>query len=281
MPDRPWSQPGYGMATSSMKQLWSVAWFLVCWSLGSGSAQAVLLDWSGVSWTGGTLANSYNPDSTFVGDDLTIAVSGDTGKLRSGYPKIDSTFNSVNALQLLGDFNKEEQSLTVTVTFNYNTWLANGAYDVSFQLFDIDTDGTYVDQIRSITATTLQGGTIGATLTGGSSVALANNGTVSATATGTALEGPSSTGGNLNVDFGTNIITELTFTFGNDPGAKNNPREQDLGIYNITFKKHAIPETGTSLIAAAGCGLTALFGRWRWRRSRLRGRGGDNQTLRQ
>lgn len=241
--------------------------------LGTGFAQAVVLNWSdaGVAWSAGSLSQSFDPDTTYAGNDLTIAVTGDTGKMDPGFPVDDNGLtggngSGVESLRLRADFNKNNQDLTVTITFNYNTWLADGARNVNFQIFDIDTDGSYVDQIKGITATTLQGTTIGATLTAGADLTVVNNGTVNATATGTAAEGADSPNGNLTIDFGTNIITSLSFTYANDSSADKNPNVQNVGLYNISFSKHAIPEVSVGWIAAAGCGVMIFLRRWRCRR---------------
>jgi hypothetical protein len=229
------------------------------WFLLTVSSHAVVLDWSNVSWTANSLSQSYDVDNTYAGNDISIGVSGDTDRLESGFPVDDNGLtggfgSGAEALRLRADFNKDYQVLTVTITFNYNTWLADGAQNVSFTIFDIDTDGSYVDQINGISGIDQNGQTVAATLTGGSGVSIANNGAVDATATGTASQGANSSGGNLTIDFGTNVLTSLTFTYANDTTAAKNPNVQNVSMYNISFTKHAIPEVGSSWVALGVCG---------------------------
>ena len=41
-------------------------------------AQALILDWDGVTWTAGSLSNSYDIDPVRAGNDITVTVSGNT-----------------------------------------------------------------------------------------------------------------------------------------------------------------------------------------------------------
>ena len=60
--------------------------FLLILFLGSfvPHAQAVTLDWDGVTWTAGSLSNSYDIDPVRPGNDITVTVSGNTTLLQPG-----------------------------------------------------------------------------------------------------------------------------------------------------------------------------------------------------
>jgi len=45
------------------------------------TAHAVTLDWDTVSWTAGSLNNSYDVDPARPGNDVTVTISGDTPQL--------------------------------------------------------------------------------------------------------------------------------------------------------------------------------------------------------
>ena len=55
---------------------------------GVSVGSAVTLDWSAVTWTAGSLSNSYDIDPSNPGNDITIAMSGNTGNFNSGSPSI-------------------------------------------------------------------------------------------------------------------------------------------------------------------------------------------------
>src|SRR5205814_1516771 len=57
----------------------SLAILALAWT--SSNASAVTLDWDTVSWTPGSLTNSYDIDPSAAGNDVTLTVSGDTGQL--------------------------------------------------------------------------------------------------------------------------------------------------------------------------------------------------------
>ena len=66
-----------------MKNAWRFLLFTATASLlVAGNAHAVVLNWSNVTWTPGSLSNSYDVDGfTSNGNDLTVAISGNTNKL--------------------------------------------------------------------------------------------------------------------------------------------------------------------------------------------------------
>src|ERR1700732_2881128 len=72
----------------------------VCLALslgGSHTAHAVILDWSAVTWSPGSLSNSFDVDPSNPGNDVTVTFGGDTGRFATDpttgiqTPAIDST----------------------------------------------------------------------------------------------------------------------------------------------------------------------------------------------
>ena len=218
--------------------------------------QAVVLDWSGVAWTPGSLSNSYEADGFPAnGNDLTIVISGNTNKLTIdpatglASPSIASSLEGGTAgdhsLILAGDF-EHATNFTVTVTF---TGPFNGATDVSFTLFDIDL-GTDHEKIVSIYGLLSDGITqVAPMITNlGSAVTLSGTG-LSQVLTGDAAvtnTGVGSGNGNATISFGSTAIRSFTFDFKNDGGP---PRFQSIGLFDIAFTP--VPELNPSLIAGA------------------------------
>lgn len=228
----------------------------------AGSTYGVVLDWSSVSWTAGSLSNTYDVDGDSV-NDVTITISGDTSALVTGYPSITTALEGglggANAgLELKVNFANASQSITLTVTF-LNDYV--GATDVGFTLFDIDANRVgassnyrYRDYLSDITAAG-DSGLIAPSLTVGSADSIAGSGT-NQTVTGNSTVADSGTGsgnGNVNVSYGTNNVNEFSFTFGNTGSIlAGNPQEQTFAIHDLTFKPK-VPELGTSLMAALAC----------------------------
>src|ERR1044071_7187512 len=48
----------------------------------SSTCHAVTLDWDGVTWTPGSLSNSFDVDPVRPGNDVTVTVSGNTSILQ-------------------------------------------------------------------------------------------------------------------------------------------------------------------------------------------------------
>jgi hypothetical protein len=238
------------------------------------TAQAIVLDWSSVTWTPGSLTNSYDIDPAKPGTDVTVTISGDTTQFQPELvspnpqtPAITTDFQGgqaapVNTLGLA--LNLTNQSQGVTITINFSSLYSMGVNNVSFQLFDIDfssaSGNNYQDQLRNITALSADGVTqIAPTITTSSSNALTGlglnqvvNGTSSVSDTGA-----SSGNGNVTISFGANAITSFTFTYGSGSGTAADPTYQHIGIYNLDFT--VVPEIHPALSALVVCLLaTAL-----------------------
>lgn len=220
-------------------------------------ARALTFDWSTISWSDGSLSGSQVVDGVTV----TVSITGDTGFFISDYPQITDDFtgglSDPDVLDIFLNFNRDNRSITVTVTFSETVT------DVNFTLFDVDTasDGNdFVDQVREIHANNGGGPDLAATVTGSANNTVSGSGTTSATVTGTASTsdtGFSSGNANATIDFGTNTVTSFTFTYGNDSSAQFNPAQQGVGFYDIQFNK--VPEYHPALLAALACSLLALW----------------------
>src|SRR5919201_350590 len=114
----------------------------------SGSASAVLIDWSTLNWPAGSLSNSYDVDPAVPGNDFTATISGDTAQLQKSLdtgnpqtPAITRAFDgglttSPHTLELALNLTNNTQS--VTFTLDFSALYAAGVANVSFTLFDID-----------------------------------------------------------------------------------------------------------------------------------------------
>ena len=126
--------------------LYALALFCAIFAL-SGTASAVVLDWSALSWTPGSLSNSYDVDPASPGNDVTVTVSGDTARLQPASvggqqtpaitSNIEGGFGAGHmSLQMGIDLTSNTQGVTITIDFS--SLYVNGVANVSFNIFDID-----------------------------------------------------------------------------------------------------------------------------------------------
>jgi len=225
-------------------------------------AYGTVLDWSNVSWTPGSLTQTYNLDGDDF-DDITITISGDTSALVSGYPTIGTDLqgglgSADDTLLLRLNFANPSQSITVTVQFHY---YYVGATNVSFSLFDVDGDQVgassnyrFRDHLSELSATG-DNGLVAAGLAAGAANSTAGSGT-NQTVTGNDLAndtGAGSGAGNVSIDYGSNNVNEFSFTIGNSGNIlAGNPNEQVIAIHDVKFKSK-LPEVGSTLMAVALC----------------------------
>jgi hypothetical protein len=239
------------------------------------TANAVVLDWNTVSWTAGSLSNSYDIDPAKAGSDITVTVSGNTAQLQqelaSGNPMtpaITPDFqgglaNPTNTLCLAVNFTDQTQAVTVKVDFS--ALYTAGVQNVSFTLFDVDysnvSGNTYQDLLTAIKATSIDGTTlIAPTITTSSNNTQSGTGT-SQIVTGivnTSDLGPSSGNGNVTISFGAAAIKSFTFTYGSGgPAGITDPTYQHVGINGISFTP--VPEMNPALGAVGSCLIAAVL----------------------
>ncbi len=232
------------------------------------TARAVVLDWDTTTWTAGSLNNSYDIDPSKPGNDITVALTGNTGQFapKSGFTIpaalniIEGGLNPVEkSLVLHVDLANQAQSITTTVSFS--SLYTQGVNNVTFTLFDVDfSSGNFTDQIRSITALSIDGVTlIAPTITTSIDNTLTGTGlnqVVNGIATN-ADTGATSGNGNVTISFGTNAIKSFTFTYGTGATAPADPTTQGIALYDISFTP--IPEINPAWTAFGSCSF-AVFG---------------------
>lgn len=243
--------------------------------LSARTSDAVVLDWDSVTWTPGTLANSFDIDPAKAGNDITVTVTGNTGQLQpeavSPYPQtpaITTNFQgglgtAQNTLSIAVNFTNQSQSVTITIDFS--ALYSLGVQNVSFTLFDFDFDSggssNYQDQLSAITALSIDGTTLVApTITTSSANTLGGTSGLTQVVTGTssvADTGPASGNGNVTITFGTTAIKSFTFTYGSGSSTVLDPTYQHVGIHDITFTP--VPEINPAWTAVGSCILAAAL----------------------
>ncbi|HEY1169989.1 MAG TPA: hypothetical protein VGH19_01350 [Verrucomicrobiae bacterium] len=240
-------------------------------------SDAIVLDWSSytsLTWTqsGSTYSTSIDFDPSNAGNDITISISGDTGEFLTGYPYYSPGVNSIitggegnNEESLLLAFNWSSRSDSVTVTLNFH--YADGIENLEFSLFDIDrldegNNSGFRDYISNIQASNDGGANVIPTLTQEDDdyVTIANKGKSSQTARGDEGSADNSDNANVDFDFGTNVVDQVSFQYGNHSSAPSNPGQQGIGLYDISFNKAKpkVPEVGTNLAAFCLCACVVL-----------------------
>ena len=240
---------------------------VVALALLSATARAVVLDWDSVTWGNGTLSNSYDIDPTSAGNDVTLTASGNTDRLEPALvtpnpatPAITTALQgglspAQRSLEIAVDLSKQNQFITITVDFS--ALYAKGVTDVSFTIFDVDfsndsaNSNQFQDQLRAISALSIDGvTTIAPTITNSSANTRTGTG-VSQVVTGTSTAVDTSGTGNVTISFGTNAIKSFTFTYGSGSGTINNPTYQHIGIHDISFRP--VPEINPAWSAFVSC----------------------------
>ena len=257
---------------------------IVAFSMLCLTARAVTLDWDTVTWTNGTLSNSYDVDGSTAGTDISVSVTGNTAQLGmegtgEQTPAITQNFAGAlspvqNTLALFLDLNDQNQAVTITV--NFSALYTQGVENVSFSLFDIDfanengNGANFQDEIRSIFATSIDGVTaIAPIITTSANNTLTGSGlnqVVDGIAT-TADLGPTSGASNITISFGAAAIQSFTFTYGGSNNTQNDPTAQHIGLHDIGFTP--VPEINPA-IAAGGFCLVAAVVAYRQNRVKLR-----------
>ena len=245
----------------------ALASFLASWAT---PVRALVLNWDGVTWTPGSLNNSYNLNGDAF-NDITVAITSQNPGIFTNDPTTGTMTPAVNQT-MTGGLVPAQNSLMIAANLHTNSNLTvhlsftggtsgnlPGANNVSFTLFDIDVT-TNSDIISNIYGVAPDGTHVAATISNlGSAVQLAGSG-LGQTLTGNAAAPNNSSNGNATISFGATLITDLYFTFGNTAGA---PRYQDIGIGDITFTP--VPEINPAISASVSSfvavGLTVFMQR--------------------
>jgi hypothetical protein len=245
-------------------------------------AQALVLNWDAISsdpnapgplgvWAPGDLVNSYDLNGDGV-KDIKVQITSQQGNIwdldptsGSQAPVVNKSLTgglAENSLLLAADLHTKS-ACTVRISFSGGNGALNtpGAANVSFTIFDIDIT-TNADVVSTIYGLAPDGIThIAPTITNvGSGILLTGNG-LTYDLEGTVASPNNSSAGNVTISFGSTLITDVFFNFGNTAGA---PRYQDISLSDITFTP--VPEINPAMAAGASClvavGLT-VFLRWR------------------
>lgn len=229
------------------------------------SAPAALVNWDVLTWTPGTLSNSYDVDPNNPGTDITFTVSGTTNTFtndtNSGVltPAITNSLAGglspvQRSLELAADLRTNSK---ITMTVNFSPLYTLGVKNVSFSLFDIDLE-TNKDRISSIYGIALDGSKVAPTITFGSAISRTGSGLGQAL-TGTDPSpdtGAGSGAGTATISFGSTPIKGFTFTWTNSNGA---PFYQEIAMGDIFFD--VVPETNAAAVATLICILAATIRR--------------------
>lgn len=257
-----------------MTRRWQLRFLLAlaAWLVWSPS-RALVLDWETITWSPGTLTNSYDIDPNNAGDDIRITITGDVSFFNSGYPTVNDAFTgglpdgeNANLDLWLNSWSSDTQKITITVEFLYNLGVSN----VNFTLFDVDrgtgrpNNYTFVDEISSISARYGTNAAVAATITDGTANNVYGTGLGQTIRAVAQAEPDDNSSGNATISFGGNTITTFTFTYGNyAPGTANNPSQQGIGLHNIYFAEAPEP---ASIVALALAVVALAFARGRVRR---------------
>jgi hypothetical protein len=243
------------------------ALFLLIAAFGK-TGQAVVVDWDSLTWTPGTLSNSYDIDPANTGTDVTVTVSGNTAQLQpeilSPYPQtpaITPNFaGGLNPVQntLCLAVNFTDQAQFVTVTIDFSALYSLGVQNVSFSLFDFDfanaSGSNYQDKLSSITALSIDGATLVApTITPGAANSVSGSPLAQVVLGNASVSdlGAGSANGNVTISFGATAIKSFTFTYGSGSGTVADPTYQHVGIHDITFTP--VPEINPMWTAIGSC----------------------------
>jgi hypothetical protein len=229
-------------------------------SLLATPARAVVLDWDSVTWNPGDLTNSYDVTGDAV-NDITIQMTSQQANVWA----LDATTGTQSPVvnqTMTGGLAPAQSSLSLAANLHTNSNASVqisfsgvpgifAAQNVSFTLFDIDLTADR-DIISNIYGIAPDGTHIAATITNvGSSVILTGSG-LSQTMTDLNAVANNSSNGNATISFGSAIITDVVFTWGNSAGP---PKFQDLGISDITFTP--VPEINPAALSVVSCLVAA------------------------
>jgi hypothetical protein len=240
---------------------------------GARTSYALVLDWDTSSWASGGLVNSFDLNGDAV-NDITVAITSQNANIWQNDPT-SGVQTPVTNQTLTGGLSSPQNSLmiaanlhtnsnsTVQISFTGGPNGLLGANNVSFTIFDIDVT-TNSDIISSIYGVAPDGTHIAPTITNvGPAVTLSGSG-LTQKLTGNSVSADNTGDGNATITFGSTLIYDVFFTFGNTAGA---PRYQDIAIGDISFTP--VPEINPAATSVASClfavGLTVFVHRRRKR----------------
>ena len=219
-------------------------------------ANALILDWDGAAWAPGSLISSYDLNGDAI-NDVTVQITSQQANIWAVDPTTGTQTPTVNQT-LTGGLLPVENSLMLAANLHTNSSTTVqlsfpgtlGSINVSFTIFDIDIT-TNADIISNIYGVAMDGSHVAPTITVGSSITPSGSG-LTQKLTGNAVSPNSSANGNATLSFGSVMISDVFFTFGNTAGA---PRYQDIGLSDINFTP--VPEINPAAASLVSCLLAA------------------------
>ena len=194
-------------------------------------AGSTLFDWDTITWTAGSLNNSYALASvgTINFALATTASWVNDATFGGASPSVSTALTggltpAQNALDQYLDFNTQSEEATTTIT------LPTAVPGVQFTVFDIDYNaGQFADRL-TVTGT-YQGNSVTPTLTNGTANYVVGN-----TAIGDTGGANTAADGNVVVTFAQPVDT-IVIVYGNATTAPANPGGQAMGVHDINFCK--------------------------------------------
>jgi hypothetical protein len=231
-------------------------------ALNAEPASAALVNWDVLTWTPGTLSNSYDVDPSRAGSDVTFTLT--TTKSNFTNDKASGTLTPAITMSLQGGVSPLEKSLElaadlgttsrVTMTVGFSSLYTLGVNNVTFSIFDIDLE-TNKDVITGIFGIAMDGSKVAPIITYGPAMSSSGGGQ-GQTLTGilgSPDAGAGSGAGTATISFGATPIKGFVFTWSNSNGA---PFYQQIALGDISYS--VVPEANATSLAFAVCCLAAL-----------------------
>ena len=209
----------------------------------SCAGSAPVLDWDGLAWPAGSLAQTYAASD---GTAFEFAITGDTGGFRpapggGATPQINDEFTggltpAETGLYMLVDQEARADAVQIATRVGEP---GVGASELQFTIFDVDyNSGQFEDRIA---VAGYKGGAFVAPVVTPSSANRVENGQGIGT-TGNDADQP---GGNLTVTF-QEPVDRFVIVYGSGPRAPSAPGQQAITLHDVTFCQ----ATGAQLTAA-------------------------------
>ncbi len=242
----------------------SIYWkryLFVCASLVAAlsiNTSGALVNWDVLTWTPGTLSNSYDVDPSSPGTDVTFTITGTKTDFTNDKatdvltPAITSSLAGglspvQKSLQLAADL-KTNSKITMAVSFS--SLYVLGVTNVSFSLFDVDLE-TNKDVISGIYGIAMNGSKVAATITYGSAVTLTGSGLnqILTGVTPSPDTGPGSGAGTVTISFGSTPIKGFAYAWSNSNGS---PFYQEIAMGDVSYTV-PVPEQNPAILAVLVC----------------------------
>jgi hypothetical protein len=227
---------------------------------------AALVNWDVLTWTPGSLSNSFDVDPSNPGNDVTFTITGTKNDFTNDQASGVLTPAITNSLA--GGLSPAQKSLElaanlytnskITMTVNFSPLYTLGVTNVSFSIFDIDIE-TNKDRISGIYGVALDGTHVAPTITFGPAITRTGSGlgTVLTGVDSSPDTGPASGLGTATFSFGSTPIKGFAFSWTNSAGG---PKYQQIALGDI-FYQAVVPEINPLPFAMLVCALAVSLRR--------------------